>query len=227
MYLSRAYRLERGSCWQIDPGILHAPGSLLTYEPQVNSDVFAMFQSEVEGRITPWDLLVKDVPPDQAHDLDYIIGDDRLGREREPAFRREQPLLPETGEAVRGNRAGRLSRAVGDVRHVVVLRQGADGAAEADRHDQGCRGLRADPDAGARHVRPPAGLDAGDDPLRPDDGRRTVRDGGGGGRRRPHREPQRDRSAGHSETLRARQSRGPEESQQPRSPAARPVQVGS
>ncbi len=72
-YLSRAYRLERGSGWQIDPGILHAPGSLLTYEPQVNSDVFAMFQSEVEGRITPWELLVKDVPPDRQQDLDYII----------------------------------------------------------------------------------------------------------------------------------------------------------
>src|SRR5580765_4253874 len=72
--LSRAYRLERGSGWQIDPGILHAPGSLLTYEPQVNSDVFAMFQSEVEGRITPWELLVKDVPPDRQLDLDYIIG---------------------------------------------------------------------------------------------------------------------------------------------------------
>ena len=73
-YLSRAYRLERGTGWQIDPGILHAPGSLLTYEPQVNSDVFAMFQSEVEGRIIPWDLLTKDVPPDKTHDLDYIIG---------------------------------------------------------------------------------------------------------------------------------------------------------
>ena len=73
-YLSRAYRLERGSGWQIDPGILHAPGSLLTYEPQVNSDVFAMFQSEVEGRIIPWDLLTKDVPADRTRDLDYIIG---------------------------------------------------------------------------------------------------------------------------------------------------------
>lgn len=72
-YLSRAYQLERGTGWQIDPGILHAPGSLLTYEPQVNSDVFAMFQSEVEGRITPWDLLVKDVPPEKHQDLDYII----------------------------------------------------------------------------------------------------------------------------------------------------------
>jgi hypothetical protein len=45
----------------------------LTYEPQVNSDVFAMFQSEVEGRIIPWDLLVKDVPQDKSRDLDYII----------------------------------------------------------------------------------------------------------------------------------------------------------
>jgi hypothetical protein len=70
---ARAYRLEVGKGWQINPGILHAPGSLVTYEPQVNSDVFAMFQSEVEGRIVPWDLLVKDVPEKNHHDLDYII----------------------------------------------------------------------------------------------------------------------------------------------------------
>ena len=73
LFHSRAYRLEPGSGWQVDPGILHAPGSLVTYEPQVNSDVFAMFQSEVEGRITPWDLLVKDVPADKSRDLDYIV----------------------------------------------------------------------------------------------------------------------------------------------------------
>ncbi len=72
-YLSRAYRLERGTGWQVNPGILHAPGSLLTYEPQVNSDVFAMFQSEVEGRAIPWDLLVKDVPPEKRCDLDYLV----------------------------------------------------------------------------------------------------------------------------------------------------------
>jgi len=73
LYLSKAYRLKPGSGWQIDAGILHAPGSLVTYEPQVNSDVFAMFQSMVEGRAVPWDLLVKDVPPEHHHDLDYII----------------------------------------------------------------------------------------------------------------------------------------------------------
>src|SRR5262249_21181366 len=59
--------------WQIDPGILHAPGSLVTYEPQVNSDVFAMFQSEVDGRIVPWALMTKDVPSEHHHDLDYLV----------------------------------------------------------------------------------------------------------------------------------------------------------
>ncbi len=72
-FLSRAFRLEPGTGWQIDPGILHAPGSLCTYEPQVNSDVFAMFQSEVEGRIIDWSLLTKDVPEDRHHDLDYLV----------------------------------------------------------------------------------------------------------------------------------------------------------
>ncbi len=73
LYHSKAYKLQPGTGWQIDPGILHAPGSFVTYEPQVNSDVFAMFQSLVDGRVVPWDLLVKDVPPAHHHDLDYIL----------------------------------------------------------------------------------------------------------------------------------------------------------
>jgi hypothetical protein len=73
LYHSKAYKLKPGSGWQIDAGILHAPGSLVTYEPQVNSDVFGMFQSMVEGRAVPWDLLVKDVPPEHHRDLDYIL----------------------------------------------------------------------------------------------------------------------------------------------------------
>jgi hypothetical protein len=35
--------------------------------------VFAMFQSEVEGRIVDWSLLTKDVLPEHHHDLDYLI----------------------------------------------------------------------------------------------------------------------------------------------------------
>ena len=78
--LSRAYRLKRGSGWLIPPGVLHAPGSLCTYEPQWGSDVFGMFQSLVEGREVPWSLCVKDVPEDKHQDLDYII--DQLDWER-------------------------------------------------------------------------------------------------------------------------------------------------
>jgi hypothetical protein len=74
LYHSKAYKLQPGTGWQVDAGILHAPGSLVTYEPQVNSDVFGMFQSLVEGRPVPWGLLVKDVPAEYHHDLDYIIG---------------------------------------------------------------------------------------------------------------------------------------------------------
>ena len=74
LYLSRAFKLQPGSGWQIDPGILHAPGSLVTYEPQVNSDVFAMFQSIVEGRAIPRTLLTKDVPPEKHDDLDFLLG---------------------------------------------------------------------------------------------------------------------------------------------------------
>ena len=72
--LSRAYRLKRGTGWLIPPGVLHAPGSLCTYEPQWGSDVFGMFQSLVEGREVPWSLLVKDMPAEKHKDLDFIVG---------------------------------------------------------------------------------------------------------------------------------------------------------
>lgn len=73
LYHSKAYKLKPGTGWHVPAGVLHAPGSLVTYEPQVNSDVFGMFQSLVEGRPVPWDLLVKDVPTENHHDLDYIV----------------------------------------------------------------------------------------------------------------------------------------------------------
>ncbi|MEA3342303.1 MAG: hypothetical protein U9R15_20240, partial [Chloroflexota bacterium] len=71
--LSKAYRLKRGTGWLIPAGVLHAPGSLCTYEPQWGSDVFGMYQSLVEGREVPWDLLVKDMPEDKHQDLDFIV----------------------------------------------------------------------------------------------------------------------------------------------------------
>jgi hypothetical protein len=71
--LSRAYKLVPGTGWDVPPGLLHAPGSFLTYEPQRASDVFAMFQSIVWDAYTPWELLVKNVPDDKKQDLDFIM----------------------------------------------------------------------------------------------------------------------------------------------------------
>ena len=53
----RRIACKPGTGWLVPPRILHAPGSLLTYEPQWGSDVLAMFQSMVEGRPVPRSLL--------------------------------------------------------------------------------------------------------------------------------------------------------------------------
>lgn len=71
--LSRAYRLETGTGWDVPPGMLHAPGSLCTYEPQVASDVYAMYQSLVDSQIVPESLLWKDCPTEKHGDFDYLI----------------------------------------------------------------------------------------------------------------------------------------------------------
>jgi len=94
LYLSRAYKLEPGTGWQVDAGVLHAPGSLVTYEPQVNSDVFGMFQSMVEGRAVPWDLLVKDVPPEHHHDFDYILSMLDWEKNVDPEFGKHNKVFP-------------------------------------------------------------------------------------------------------------------------------------
>ncbi|MGV3774352.1 MAG: hypothetical protein ACO1QB_15735 [Verrucomicrobiales bacterium] len=92
--LSRAYRLKPGTGWLIPPCILHAPGSLCTYEPQWGSDVFGMYQSLVEGREVPWALLVKDMPKDKHQDLDFIV--DQLDWEGNvnPNFKESHYLEP-------------------------------------------------------------------------------------------------------------------------------------
>lgn len=92
--LSRAYRLKRGTGWLIPPGVLHAPGSLCTYEPQWGSDVFGMYQSLVEGREVPWALLVKDMPADKHKDLDFIVGQLDWERNVDTHFKEHNYLEP-------------------------------------------------------------------------------------------------------------------------------------
>ncbi len=92
--LSRAYRLKPGTGWLIPPSVLHAPGSLCTYEPQWCSDVFGMYQSLVEGREVPWALLVKDMPASKHHDLDFIVDQLDWDENTDPNFKDNHYLEP-------------------------------------------------------------------------------------------------------------------------------------
>ena len=92
--LSRAYRLKPGTGWMIPAGVLHAPGSMCTYEPQWGSDVFGMFQSLVEGREVPWSLLVKDVPPEKHRDLPFIVEQLDWEKNVDPCFKQHNYVEP-------------------------------------------------------------------------------------------------------------------------------------
>ena len=61
---SRAYLLVPGEGFHLPSGVLHAPGTALTIELQEDSDVFAMLQALVAGKIISKDLLFKDVTKD-------------------------------------------------------------------------------------------------------------------------------------------------------------------
>lgn len=70
---SQAFKLEPGTGWDVPPGMLHAPGSLCTYEPQKASDVFAMYQSLVNEAIIPEELLWNGTPEDRIGDYDQLM----------------------------------------------------------------------------------------------------------------------------------------------------------
>jgi hypothetical protein len=92
--LSKAYRLQPGTGWLVGPCVLHAPGSLVTYEPQWGSDVFGMYQSIVEGRPVPRSLLVKDMPEDKHQDIDFIVDQIDWDANVDPHFRDHHYLEP-------------------------------------------------------------------------------------------------------------------------------------
>jgi hypothetical protein len=58
---ARAYMQIPGDGFHVPSGTLHAPGSALTIELQEDSDVFAMLQAKVGGKIIDKELLFKDV----------------------------------------------------------------------------------------------------------------------------------------------------------------------
>ncbi len=71
--LSRAYRVELGTGWYTAPGVIHAPASVLTYEPQWNSDVNSVFENVVSGEIYPPEMLDEELPAEEKGDIDAVF----------------------------------------------------------------------------------------------------------------------------------------------------------
>lgn len=92
--ISQAYRLEPGTGWDVPPGVLHAPGSLCTYEPQKASDVYAMYQSLTGNSIVPEELLWKDTPEKHRNDFSFLIEVIDWDLNVDPDFKKNRFMKP-------------------------------------------------------------------------------------------------------------------------------------
>jgi hypothetical protein len=91
---SKAYRLQPGTGWLVPTRVLHAPGSLLTYEPQWGSDVLSMFQSMVDGRYVKRELLLQDVPEKEHGNLEFLVDLVDWERNTDPSFKSKHYIEP-------------------------------------------------------------------------------------------------------------------------------------
>jgi hypothetical protein len=104
--LSRGYRTQLGTGWDTPAGVLHAPASICTYEPQAASDVFCMCESWSNNREVPEELMWKDVPDDRKGDLDFIIELLDWDRNVDPLFVTHNFMAPIETDRSRGSGGG-------------------------------------------------------------------------------------------------------------------------
>jgi hypothetical protein len=92
--LAFGYRTHLGQGWDIPAGVLHAPGSVCTYEPQAASDVLSMFESWSNNAEVGSDLLWKDVPDDHHGDYEFLVDLLDWTANTDPDFCAHRALLP-------------------------------------------------------------------------------------------------------------------------------------
>ncbi|MHC1772014.1 MAG: hypothetical protein AB9907_09805 [Flexilinea sp.] len=71
--LSRAYRVQLGTGWYTPAGVIHAPASVVTYEPQWNSDVNTIMENVTMGEVNPHNLLTDCQPPEEKDDIECLF----------------------------------------------------------------------------------------------------------------------------------------------------------
>ncbi len=99
--LSAAYRLDVGTGWDVPPGVLHAPGSLCTYEPQKASDVFAMYENITHDQVVPKELLWKDTPKAKEGNVDWLLDVIDWDLNVDPDFAKNRFMSPKPVKSVK------------------------------------------------------------------------------------------------------------------------------
>ena len=93
--LSQAYKITLDTGWDVPPGVLHAPASLCTYEPQFASDVYAMYQSVLYGgECVSEDLLWKNCPEEEKGNYDYLMDVIDWDKNVDPDFKKNRFMKP-------------------------------------------------------------------------------------------------------------------------------------
>ena len=93
--LSQAYKITLDTGWDVPPGVLHAPASMCTYEPQFASDVYAMYQSVLYGgHCVSEDLLWKNCPEEEKGNFDYLIDVIDWEKNIDPDFSKNRFMKP-------------------------------------------------------------------------------------------------------------------------------------
>ena len=92
--LSRGYRIELGTGWDVPAGVLHAPASVCTYEPQRASDVACICESWTNSHEVDPAMLWKDVPDDRKGDVGYILEILDWERNTDPGYRDRNRMVP-------------------------------------------------------------------------------------------------------------------------------------
>ena len=104
--LSRAYRIELGTGWYTPPGVVHAPGSVLTYEPQWNSDVNSVHENIVAGEVYPYEFLSENCPESARRNLDAILSLMDWPRNVDPHYKQKYFRRPLPRPSADGNPGG-------------------------------------------------------------------------------------------------------------------------
>lgn len=102
--LSRAYRVQLGTGWYTPAGVIHAPASVVTFEPQWNSDVNTIMENVTMGEVNPHNMLTDCAPEEEKNDLNAIFNQINWEESTRPDYKetyfRAPKVKSNTSEAI-------------------------------------------------------------------------------------------------------------------------------